>query len=408
VADQNPNPSTTQIQPKRQRGDGRIFPRGRTLWCSFYADGVEHRESTKTNDPIKAEKYLRARLKEVHAHELDPTKPFISQRDRRRKIDDLMDGLKADFEIRGKWNAQVRTNIEHVRSTFGMIRAINLTKEDVDEYINQRLATGYANASINRTTQLLKQGFILAELPAPKIRRLDERDNKRRGFFNEQDVRRLLSNLTTELADFVLFAWLTGMRKGEIASLRWEDVDGNELVLRGENAKNGEERVIPFEGELADLIERRKLSRQFKLNGMMMLSAFIFHRRGEPICEFRKSWARACCMAGLGKMVCPTCDEGVDAKRKCEKCGVTWTHEKLKYRGRIIHDFRRTAVRDMVRAGVPETVAMSISGHKTRSIFDRYNITDKRDQRDALRATQLYRQQQAEQQTGITTAATLH
>ncbi len=99
--------SITQTQPIRHRGDGRIFPRGTVLWCGFYVDGVEHRESTKTNDPTKAEKYLRARLKEVHAHELDPTKPFVSQRDRRRKIDDLMDGLKADFEIRGKWNAQV-------------------------------------------------------------------------------------------------------------------------------------------------------------------------------------------------------------------------------------------------------------------------------------------------------------
>ncbi len=203
------------------------------------------------------------------------------------------------------------TNIEHVRSAFGVIRAMNLTKEDVDEYINQRLATGYANASINRTTQLLKQAFVLAELPAPNIRRLDERGNKRRGFFTEQDVRRVLSNLTTELADFVLFAWLTGMRKGEIASLRWEDVDGNELVLRGENAKNGEERVLPFEGEeLISLIERRKAARQFKVKNAVMLSAFIFHRKGEPICEFRKSWARACCMAGLGKMVCPTCRDG--------------------------------------------------------------------------------------------------
>ena len=81
-ANRTTRPSTTQ--PKRQRGDGRVFLRGNKRWCGFYADSIEHRESTGTNDPIKAEKYLRARLKEVHAHELEPTKPFITQRDRAR------------------------------------------------------------------------------------------------------------------------------------------------------------------------------------------------------------------------------------------------------------------------------------------------------------------------------------
>lgn len=133
-----------------------------------------------------------------------------------------------------------------------------------------------------------------------------------------------------DLADFALFAWLTGMRRGEIASLRWEDVDGDEPVLRGENAKNGEDRIIPFEGELADLMGRRKAARQFTAKDTTILSSFIFHRRGEPIREFRTSWARACCMAGLGKMSFPTCDEGVDAKRKCATCWVTWKYEKLK------------------------------------------------------------------------------
>ena len=149
----------------------------------------------------------------------------------------------------------------------------------------------------------------------------------------------------------------------------------------------------------ADVIARRRATRQVKKdNSPVVLSALIFHRNGEPVGDFRKAWATACVMAGLGKLVCPECKGAVDADHKCANCSREWDRDELKYVGRIFHDFRRTAVRDMVRAGVPETVAMSISGHKTRSMFDRYNISNERDQREALRATETYRQQQAAQQ----------
>ncbi len=130
----------------------------------------------------------------------------------------------------------------------------------------------------------------------------------------------------------------------------------------------------------------------------MTFSAWVFHRDGEPVGDFRKAWATACVMAGLGKLVCPECGEQTDADHKCAKCSKEWTREDLRYTGRIFHDFRRTAFRDMVRAGVSQAVAASISGHKTMSMFQRYNITDERDRREALRQTQEYRQQMAEQQ----------
>jgi integrase len=99
---------------------------------------------------------------------------------------------------------------------------------------------------------------------------------------------------------------------------------------------------------------------------VVTLSDLVFHRDGLAVAEFRKSWATACRLAG-----CP---------------------------GRLFHDLRRTAVRDMVRAGVPETVAMSISGHKTRAIFDRYDITEPSDQVMALVATERYRREGAGQE----------
>ena len=339
------------------RGDGRVFRRGGNWWVAFYVDGRERRESAKTRDEQTAQKYLRKKLKEVHAHELDPAKPFLTQRDRKRTVADLMDMLKADLEIRGKWNPQVRSNLEHVRSGFGNIRATALTAEQVDDYIQRRLSDGAAKASINRVTQLLKQAYGLAELPAPRIRRLDEGDNVRRGFFTELEVRRVIANLPGDLADFTLFAWLTGMRKGEIASLRWEDFDRDCIRLRAEDAKNGTARLIPLEGELVELAERRKTAKRFKIDGVAMMSALIFHRAGKPICEFRKSWSTACRLAGVR---------------------------------RLFHDLRRSACRNMVAAGVAQVTAMQLSGHKTDSMFRRYAIVAENDMRAALRMTQIH------------------
>ncbi len=219
----------------------------------------------------------------------------------------------------------------------------------------------------------------------------------RQGFFSEPEFRAVVDNLPEYLKDFARFAYFTGMRKGEIASLRWEDFDVDVIRLRAENAKNGKARSIPIYGELEEVIERRRAARQVKTSGGVLLAALVFHHAGKPIADIRKAWATACVVAGLGKFTCRACGQPVSG-RKCYECNT----DALKYSGRLFHDFRRSAVRDMVRAGVPETVAMSISGHKTRSMFQRYDICNERDQREALRATEAYRQQHSVQAEKIT------
>jgi integrase len=346
------------------RGDGRIYrrPGSSVLWCAYYLRGKEYRESTGETDEATALKFLKRKLKEVHADEVG-ARPFVGPQQQRITISELLDALEADYKLRGKDTPQFKAHLKPVRGYFGDWRAVEVTAESVDTFISGLLESGKAPATVNRSTQLLAQAFALAIerrrlSMAPHIRHLTERGNARQGFFADYEVRSVLGNLPSYLKDFALFAYLTGWRRGEIASLRWEDVDGDVIRLRRENSKNGEARSITLDGELAELMERRKTARQVKTESAVMLCALVFHHDGQPIVDFRKSWGTACKMAGV--------------------------------QGKLFHDFRRTAVRNMVRAGVHERVAMSISGHKTRSIFDRYNIVSECDLRDAMQRTRTY------------------
>jgi hypothetical protein len=171
--------------------------------------------------------------------------------------------------------------------------------------------------------------------------------------------------------------------------------------LRGENAKNGEGRSVTLSGDLADVMERRKAQRRVETKTGVLLSAYVFHQKGEPVGDFRKGWATACVAAGLGQFVCDHCNQTLKG-HSCEEC-----NREARYVGRIFHDFRRTAVRNMVRAGVPERVAMTISGHKTRSIFDRYNIVNEADLREAMQRTQSYLRNESASHTNHSKTLTL-
>jgi integrase len=204
----------------------------------------------------------------------------------------------------------------------------------------------------NHGLQILASAFKLAQLSFPTVSKLSEKDCVRSGFFSEAEFRLVYQHLPKDLKDFALFGYLTGWRKGAISQLTWNDVHEGNVYLRGVLSKNGSPYFVPIVGELSDLIERRKAGRAFKTPNGVMLSNFVFHRKGAPVYEMRKAWATACKKAG-----CP---------------------------GRIFHDFRRSAARNLVRSGVTEAVAMKVTGHKTRSMFDRYNITNENDLREAM------------------------
>lgn len=142
--------------------------------------------------------------------------------------------------------------------------------------------------------------------------------------------------------------------------LEWRDVDLDVGVvrLRPELSKNYDGRVLPLSEPLREMTERRWKARSLKCPR-------VFQRGDLPVGDWRKTWARACISAGFFRVVNP----GAANERKVPS--------------KVFHDFRRTAVRNLVRAGVPERVAMSVTGHKTRSVFDRYNIVSETDLKQA-------------------------
>lgn len=352
----------TEKKQRRERGTGQIFPRGSVWWIAYYHRGKKTRESSNSDDRKDAEKLLKRRLEEVGADQLGARR-FVGPAAERLYMSELLDALEEDLKLGGKFTQQVPSHLKPIREAFADRRAMAITAEMVDAYIEERLASAKPS-TINRGTQLLHQAFRLAVDRGrlafiPKIRRLSEVGNTRQGFFERADFEAVVEKLPEYLRDFARFGYLTGWRKSALASLTWADVDGQAIRLRAEHSKNRRGQMLPLEGELAEIMERRKAARVFKgKDKTEALSAYVFHLDGEPVGDFRKAWATAC--------------------------------REAKVSGRLFHDLRRTAVRNMVRAGVREKVAMEISGHKTRSMFDRYNITSEEDLRDAMQRTQAH------------------
>jgi integrase len=306
----------------------------------------------------EALKGLKARQREVAVHK-SGLRRFLGPRQERVMVVTILDDLDRDFEMRGgKSLPQLRSHLKHVRAFFRLDRALAVTSGRVREYIVHRQQEGAAPATINRELEGLRRAFALAIESdvlsvAPKVPRLPEH-NARQGFLERGELEAILKHLgDDDLCDFVEWCYWCGMRPGEIKSLTWEafDRETSTLRLHASAAKTGYGRVLALEGPLRAIIERRLKARRLDC-------AAIFHRYGRPIGEFRKTWTRACRAAGL--------------------------------EGKLFYDLRRTAVRNMVRAGVPERVAMTISGHRTRAVFDRYNIVSEDDLRAAVQKTSAY------------------
>jgi integrase len=368
------------------RGDGRIFrQKGSSYWYfSYYLHGKEFRESSKSTDHDTAVRLLRRRLKEVGAAQLG-ARAFVGPKAERITVAALLQALREDKLRRGRRDPASEMQI--LKKDWDTRLAMTLTGPEIAKWQDRLLNEGYRPATVNRFSQLLGQAYRLGReqqslMMTPVIKRLSETDNARTGIFTSTEFDRLLAELPVYLRDFARWGRLTGWRAGSIRSLRWEEVDEDKVLCRAQYSKDRTAHSMPLVGPLREIVDRRRAERK---------GEYVFsYPDGKPIGSYKMAWTTACCKAGVGKLVCPKCDEAVDAKRKCAKCKVKRKRTELKYVGRIFHDLRRTAATELRRSGVPEDVAMAITGHRTRSMFSRYNIVDLGDVRRAIEQREAY------------------
>jgi integrase len=170
------------------------------------------------------------------------------------------------------------------------------------------------------------------------------------------------------------------MRTGEVFSLEWKQVNLTEgkLYLNAQDTKTDTPRVLYLTGDLLRVLATWKERCESKWPAC----PWICHYGGVRLERLRRSWRTACTRVGLGQMVFDP-----------EKGRRVWE-------GKIPHDFRRTAIRNVLRAGVPEKIAMAISGHKTRSVFDRYNIVNETDLAKAVKSLSDYFEREKQASVG--------
>ena len=306
---------------------------------------------------------------------------------RRLRYADLRDGLIDNYVVKGR--KSLRTKADGQESIAGLtaldefcgyetetidgkvavtnkgVPATSITTDFASRFARKRMAEGVGNAAINRSLSCLRRMLTLAthctprKLTAvPHIEFLKE-PPARKGFLERKDFDRLVKVFPTHLRPLITFLYWCGCRIGETLSIEWSQVnlDTRLIVLEPEQTKTDEGRTIPLSAELVMMLQsvERKEGRVFDGTNL------------------RKEWMKACDAVGLG-----------------ETTEVEGRPYDPIYSGLTLHDLRRSAVRNLRKAGVGEKEAMKISGHKTRSVFDRYNIIDESDLKFAVQKLQKF------------------
>ena len=346
-----------------RRGDGTVFlPKDRTIWrFTYFVHGRRVTESSGSTDEAEALRQLKVKLGEAAAGKtVTPSRATIS---------DLCALVMDNHRLRELHRTKVVEYVlnAHILPSLGRLPASRFGSAQIKAYIFQRQAEGASNATVNRELAIVGRGFKLGYEAEPKlvfqlpiIHKLPE-SNPRQGFLEPDQYERVLEELPASLKALFVCGYHTGARKGELRGIQWPQVDFAASLIRlpGNQTKNGRPRTLPIYGDMRRWLEHQ---RETCPTGC----EWVFH--GSPsgqIDTHLNGWTEACKRAGVPAL--------------------------------LFHDLRRSAVRNMKKAGLQDLVAMRISGHLTRNVFDRYNIIDEEDLAEAGTQLEDYAQQRKQE-----------
>jgi integrase len=347
--------ATEKQKSKRPRGTGSIYHKSgsRYWWVCYYVNGKPVYESTGSEKITDARNFLKGKIAKAE------TGNFVSPKVQRISVAELFDAVLTDYRNNGKaigWAERVWKL--HLEPFFGQMRAANIGTDQIASYVAKRKAEKEpaANATINRELALLRRAFTLGYKAKPRkvtslldlSEHMLEESNVRTGFVDEAQYKTLADKAAGQLwlRAMLALGYTYGFRKAELLNMRVGQVDllGRTIRLNPGETKNGEGRIVTLTDACYFLVVEL-------MRGKQLDDYLLTRQGGEPVRDFRGAWAALT--------------------------------EAVNMPGLLFHDLRRSAVRNMVRRGVTERVAMRISGHKSRSVFDRYDIVSESDLADA-------------------------
>ena len=349
-------------------------------WYEFVFNGTRIRESANTSRKtvaIEAEKRRRLGMERANAG-----MPAEASGRRANRVSDLITAYLRHYPSSHRPKSVIccRQRLAEVTKRLGPVLLFDLTEDSIQEYIKTRLEDGMSGRTINMEVGELSRAIGVKWSQAwPRVRKLEENHEVGRALSPEEEKALLKAaagddspNRNPMLYPFLQIALTTGMRSGEITSLKWEQIDFTAGVITvGRKAKTraGSGRQIPMNPGIRAAMELHA-SRYAQQFGAAKPEWYVFPGRvGRPAKDRKRPMDPTRAVS--------TIKSSWEALR--EKAGVSCR----------LHDLRHTAATKMAERGVPESTMLSIMGHMSRQMLERYSHIRMAAKREAVEAMAL-------------------